>query len=91
MNRHFYILFAILAVFVLPHRASGQSTYGEQAFGLGISPAPFERVGMSGWQFLKIPTSARIGCKWVVWLPPSATAMPVLHSTIRLLQQMLKT
>ncbi len=60
MNRHFYILCAILAVFFLPHRASGQTTYGEQEFGLGISPAPFERVGMSGWQFLKIPTSARI-------------------------------
>jgi len=25
----------------------------------GIDPAPFERVAMSGWQFLKLPTDAR--------------------------------
>lgn len=25
----------------------------------GIHPAPFEQIGMSGWQFLKLPTNAR--------------------------------
>lgn len=57
MKSQKYILVLIfLALLFVPYSAFGQY---EQDIDSGVHPADFERVGMSGWQFLKIPTDAR--------------------------------
>jgi hypothetical protein len=53
-----YALFLwLVALLAAPALLQGQSQYPSIDYGIG--PAAFEQVGMSGWQFLKLPTNAR--------------------------------
>lgn len=57
MKIHRFLMFACLLV--LPGLLLAQSqTYPKVDW--GVHPTDFEQVGMSGWQFLKLPTNARI-------------------------------
>lgn len=57
MKNYIIILFC-LSLFILPYTIWAQEP-SYPKMNQGIDPASFERVGMSGWQFLKLPTSAR--------------------------------
>jgi len=58
-NKLFFILcFSLTIIFC--HVSFGQIVYPDDiADEGGIEPLDFSRVGVSGWQFLKLPTSAR--------------------------------
>ena len=50
----------VLALAISPPFLFGQIEYPEgYAEDGGLKPLDFSRVGVAGWQFLKLPTSAR--------------------------------
>jgi hypothetical protein len=50
------IILACLVLMALPENTEAQY---DQQIDYGVHPAEYERIGQSGWQFLKLPTNAR--------------------------------